>query len=77
MLACAWYLEARVVKDRAIITFSLAMSGTFLENPVSSFVAEAMGLDESSEFVMNLLHKCGSSTSAVPWKRHRVAESFS
>jgi hypothetical protein len=54
--AAGWYMEARVVRERKAYTFPLVMAGTFLETPVSSFLAEAIAIEESTRFVVKMLH---------------------
>ena len=65
--ASAWYVEACIVQSGRELKFPLAMSGTYLEAPVSSFTAEAIALDESIEFVK------WSRTGASHTKRRRLA----
>ena len=43
----AWIIEARVVRDDQRHIFPVAMAGLFLQDPVSSFVAEAIALNEA------------------------------
>ena len=75
--ASAWYVEACIVQSGRELKFPLAMSGTYLEAPVSSFTAEAIALDESIEFVRKLLQDLWSRTGASHTKRRRVAGPFS
>ena len=47
----AWIIEARVVRDDQRYIFPVAMAGVFLQDPVSSFLAEAIALDEAVRFL--------------------------
>ena len=47
----AWIIEARVVRDDERYIFPVAMAGVFLQGPVSSFLAEAIALDEAVRFL--------------------------
>ena len=49
--AGAWYIEAHFEKRGKPTVMPVAMAGTFLETPVSSFTAEIIGLDEAVSFV--------------------------
>ena len=42
-----WYIEGLVTRDGHVTVMPVAMGGTFMEQPVSSFVAEAVALDEA------------------------------
>ena len=75
--ASAWYVEACVIRDGHAHTFPLAMAGTFLVNPVSSFLSESVALDESTEFIIQLLQNIWSTRGAAQTKRHRVTRPFS
>ena len=51
----AWIIEARVVRDDQRHIFPVAMAGVFLRDPVSSFLAEAIALEEAVNFLGNYL----------------------
>ena len=53
--AAAWYLESRVARDGYEYIFPLVMAGTFMQVPVSSFLVEAIGLEESTKYFLELL----------------------
>lgn len=68
--AAAWYLEAVVTENGASSTFPLAMRGQFLKDPVSSFLAEAIALEDGMAYLSQLL----SNNTGNSAKRARVAE---
>ena len=47
----AWIIEARVVRNDHRHVFPVAMAGVFLQDPVSSFLAEAIALEEAVNFL--------------------------
>ena len=53
--AAAWYIESRVVRDGNEYIFPRIMAGSFMDVPVSSFLKEAIGLEESTKYVLELL----------------------
>ena len=55
--AAAWYLEAIVTRGDMQYTFPVAMEGKFLKQPISSFTAELIGLDEAIRYTHNLILK--------------------
>jgi len=71
--AAAWVVEACVIRDGHAYTFPLAMAGTYMENPISSFSSEAIALEESSEFVVKLVENLWPTAGAVQTKRHRAS----
>ena len=75
--AAAWYVEARVEKDGSVTTFPLVMAGTFIEQPISSFKAEAIALDEAVDFITKLLQNLWSGGDPARLKRRRVTGPFS
>ena len=54
--ASAWVAEILVDSPSGIQTHRLASGGTYINNPISSFLAEAMALEESTLFICKLLN---------------------
>ena len=50
-----WFLEAVVVRDGLRYTFPVALHGQYFEEPISSFLAEAIALDEAVEYFCKLV----------------------
>ena len=59
-LAAAWYLEAVTCRNGIEHIVPLAMSGTFLSDPISSFTAEAIALDEGCAYIYAVIQRCSS-----------------
>ena len=70
--ASAWYIEAHMVKEGMEIFLPIAMSGTYLSEPVSSFKAELIGLDEVCDLVVRLV-RGKTSSHTVDNKRARLS----
>ena len=68
--ASAWYIEARVLHQGVFILFPLVMGGTYVEEPISSFLAESLAFDEASELLLKMLPILEKPTGAA--KRPRI-----
>eukprot|EP00959_Pyramimonas_sp_CCMP1952_P351902 7373109-Pyramimonas_sp.AAC.1 len=53
--AAAYTVEARVVKDCVFTTVVLAVGGLYMDCPVSSFLAEAIALEECASCARRLI----------------------
>ena len=49
--AAGWFIEAIVVRGDYRHTFPIAMRGIYLQDPVSSFLAEAIALEDAISFL--------------------------
>ena len=48
--ATGWILEAVARRGDSIIIFPVAMKGIYIENPISSFLAETIALEDAVTF---------------------------
>ena len=53
--AAAYIVEARVERDGVLTTSVLAMGGLYMNRPVSSFLAEAIALEEGASCARRLI----------------------
>ena len=53
--ATGWIIEAVVTRGEFKHTFPIAMSGTFLSQPISSFTVETIALDEALSYLSKVL----------------------
>ena len=58
--AAAWCIEAVVCKGAYAVTTTIVIAGTFISDPISSFTAESIALDEAVEAVRKLTLEIGS-----------------
>jgi hypothetical protein len=54
--AIGWIIEVVVVRGNREYNFPYALAGRFLKEPVSSFLAEAMALDEAITFISKIVN---------------------
>jgi len=52
--AAAWCIEAVVCRGGFAVTIPILIAGTFISDPISSFTAESIALDEAVEAVRKL-----------------------
>ena len=69
--AAAWILEASVVHGQHVVEFPVAYCGKYMFLPVSSFVAETIGLESCTEIFAKLVLKVV--TAEPPRKQARSA----
>ena len=53
--AAGWFLEAVVIRGELRYTFPVAMHGQFFNEPISSFLAEAIAVDEAIAYFPKLV----------------------
>ena len=53
--SAGWFLEAVVVRNDLRYTFPIALHGQYFAEPISSFLAEAMALDEAIAYFSKLV----------------------
>ena len=71
--AAGWYLEAVVERENRCYTFPLAMAGEHLHEPISSFTAELIGLEDAVSYVHMLVSKRRDGRTNMPAQYESVA----